>query len=73
MLISIETYRTCDFPGGLHPLSPPPLDPRMNLDINSFLASGYFCYQLITFANIIDQDQGQQNVGSTLDPNHLTL
>ena len=34
MLISIETYITCDFPGGggPDPLSLPPLDPHM-LDI----------------------------------------
>ena len=30
MLISIETYRTCDFPGQvLTPYPPPPLDPLM--------------------------------------------
>ena len=27
MLISIETHRTCDFPGAPDPI--PPLDPRM--------------------------------------------
>ena len=33
MLISIETYRTCDFPGGgvRTPCPPPPLDPRMRM------------------------------------------
>ena len=28
-LISIETYITCDFPGGPDPPPPPPLDPHM--------------------------------------------
>ena len=35
---------------------------------NSFLAS-----LPITFANSLDQDLDQQNVGSCLDPNRLTL
>ena len=39
----------------------------------SFLASGHFCHLLITFANSLDPDQDQQNVGPDLDPNHLTL
>ena len=29
LLIPIETYRTCDFPGGGDPCLPYPLDPRM--------------------------------------------
>ena len=33
MLISIETHITCDFPGGPEPLSPPPLDPHMYIQI----------------------------------------
>ena len=41
--------------------------------IISFLASGDFCRLLITFANSLDQDQDQQNLGSDLDPNHLTF
>ena len=41
--------------------------------INSFPASGDFCCLLITFANSLDPDQAQQNVGSDLDPNCLTL
>ena len=31
------------------------------------------CRLLITFANILDPDQAQQNVGPDLDPNYLTL
>ena len=27
MRIPMETYITCDFPGGPDPMSPPPLDP----------------------------------------------
>ena len=33
ILISIKTYIICDFRGGLDSLSPPPLDPRMGLDV----------------------------------------
>ena len=40
---------------------------------NSFLASGDFFRLLITFANSLDPDQGQQNVGPDLDAIHLTL
>ena len=40
---------------------------------NSFLASSDFCRLLITFANSLDPDQDQQNVGLDLDPNCLTL
>ena len=32
-------------------------------------ASGNFCLLLITFANILDPDQAQQNVGPDLDQN----
>ena len=38
---------------------------------NSLPASGDFCHLLITFANIIDPDQAQQNVRPDLDPNFL--
>ena len=41
-----------------------------NSAFNSFLASGDFL--LLTFANILDQDQDRQNVGPDLDPNRLT-
>ena len=34
--------------------------------------SGDFCHLLITFANSLDPDQAQQNVGPDLDPNCLT-
>ena len=37
------------------------------------LACGHFCHLLKTFANSLDQDQDQQNVGPDLDPNCLTL
>ena len=40
---------------------------------NSFLTSGDFCRLLITFANSLDPDQDQQNVGPDLGPNCLTL
>ena len=39
---------------------------------NSLPASGDFCHLLITFANSLDPDQAQQNVGPDLDPNCLT-
>ena len=39
---------------------------------NSFLASGDFCHLLIIFANSLDPDQDQQNVGPDLDQNCLT-
>ena len=41
--------------------------------VKSFLASGYFCHLLITFANSLDSDQAQsfhqarQNVGPDLE------
>ena len=41
--------------------------------MNSFLANITFCHLLITFANSLDLDQAQQNVGPDLDPNCLTL
>ena len=40
---------------------------------NYFLASGYFCHLLITYANSLEPDQARQNVGPDLDPNCLTL
>ena len=39
---------------------------------NSLLARADFCCLLITFANSLDPDQAQQNVGPDLDPNCLT-
>ena len=39
---------------------------------NSLLARGDFRCLLITFANRLDPDQAQQNVGPDLDPNCLT-
>ena len=41
--------------------------------INRFLARGDFCQLQITFANSLDPDQDQQNIGPDLDSNHLTL
>ena len=41
--------------------------------INSYLASGDFCHQLIDFANSFDADQDRHFVGPDLDPNCLTL
>ena len=43
--------------------------------LNIFLASGNFCDLLIPlkFANSLDPDQDQPNVGPDLDPNSLTL
>ena len=38
-----------------------------------FPTSGDFCNLLIIFANSLDPDQAQQNVGPDLDPNCLTL
>ena len=34
---------------------------------------GVTCRLLITFANSLDPDQDQQNIGPDLDPNSLTL
>ena len=45
----------------------------VSMSANSSLASGDFCRLLITFANSLDPDQDQQNVGPDLDPNCLTL
>ena len=39
----------------------------------TYLASRPFCHLLIIFANSLDQDKDQQNVGPDLDPNCLTL
>ena len=39
----------------------------------SFPASCDICRLLITFANSLEPDQAQQNVGPDLDPNCLTL
>ena len=39
----------------------------------TFLASINFCHLGITFANKLNPDQDQQNVGPDLDPNCLTL
>ena len=39
---------------------------------DSLLASGNFCHLLITFANSLDPDQVQPNVGPDLDLNCLT-
>ena len=41
--------------------------------VNTFLASGDFCYLLITFANSLERDQDRQKVGPDLDLNRLTL
>ena len=43
-----------------------------SLVFKSLLARGDFCCLLITFANSLDPDQAQQNVGPDLDPNCLT-
>ena len=37
------------------------------------LARGNLCSLLITFANSLEPDQDQQNLGPDLDPNRLTL
>ena len=41
--------------------------------LNSFLVRGDFCCLLIIFANSLDPDQNQHNVGPDLNPNRLTL
>ena len=41
--------------------------------LNPFLASSGFCCLLITFANSLNPDQDQQNVGPDLDPKCLAL
>ena len=38
-----------------------------------FLPSGDFCRLQITYANSLDPDQDQRNVGPDLGPNRLTL
>ena len=43
------------------------------ITFNSFPASGNFCCLLITFANSLDPDQAQKNIGPDLDPKYLTL
>ena len=40
---------------------------------SSFLVSHNFCHLLLTFANSLNPDQDQQNVGPDLDPNCLTV
>ena len=40
--------------------------------LNSLSASYHFSHLLITFANSLDPDHAQQNVGPDLDPNCLT-
>ena len=49
-----------------------PVFQKMNC-FDSFLASGDFCLLLKTFANSLDPDQDQQNVGPDRGPNSLTL
>ena len=39
---------------------------------NSLPANSDFCHLLITFANSLEPDQAQHNVGPDLDPNCLT-
>ena len=39
---------------------------------NSLLTSRNFCHLLIFFANSLDQDQAQNNVGPDLDPKCFT-
>ena len=41
--------------------------------VNSSLANDDFCHLLIAFANSLDPDQDQQNIGPDLDPNHLIV
>ena len=41
----------------------------LKLRFNHFLAGGSFCGLLITFANSLDKDQNQHNVGPDLGPN----
>ena len=40
---------------------------------NSFLAGSDFCHLVITFANSLDPDQDQLNVGPDLGPNYFIL
>ena len=45
--------------------------PRSCSVFNSLPASSNFAHLLINFANSLDPDQAQQNVGPDLDPNCL--
>ena len=40
---------------------------------STFFPSGHFCHLLVTFENILDPDQNQQNVGPDLDRNCLEI
>ena len=40
--------------------------------VNSLSTSGEFCHLLMIFANILDPDQAQKNIGPDLDPICLT-
>ena len=37
--------------------------------LNPFLGSGSFCHLLITYANSLDPDQDQPNIGPDMAPN----
>ena len=50
MLISIETYRTCDFLGGT---DPPPLDPRIETNISTLVDLFFNVYIFITHMRIV--------------------
>ena len=41
--------------------------------INYIIQKRQVCHLLLTIANSLDPDQGQQNVGPDLDPNCLKL
>ena len=45
----------------------------VDIMFNSFYASGNFCRLLITFANSLDSDQDQRNVGPDMDSNRLAF
>ena len=45
---------------------------KNSADPDQIASSDFFRLQII-FANSLDPDQDQQNVGSDLDPNRLTL
>ena len=45
----------------------------LHTSTDSFLASGNFCCQLITFANSLDPDQDPQNVSPDQGPNSLVV
>ena len=38
--------------------------------LNSFLSCGDFCHRMINFANSLDPDPDQQNIGPDLDSGH---